>query len=489
MMWLIDFGDADGTGLWELWTGPQSRDVFLGLGEVIIAVVGIAMTVVAILVQLAAYRYSPRITEIFLRDPVNLIAIGWLVINSVLVLWVALSMGGTHHPELMTFATILGVSIALLGLLPYFAYVFFFLSPGHIVSAIRADAAAPVTRLLAGKLRVRPARRLCVDSIEHLSQMAQTSVKNDDERITMLALEALTSIVDDHLEQKSRLPAGWFEVDRFARDDQDLIALHPRMIASLTARRTWFEMKVLRTFDKVFRQALGRLPDVGHLVAIHTRRVAESAVQHHDDHALKLTLRFFNTYLRHAVNGSDARTAYNVLNEYRLLTLHLLEASRGDDVIEAAERIAYYTALAFDQHQNFIVETAAHDLGQLLEAAFLGRFDGHAKLLHIFLQVDREPFDGHERQEASLRGVRKAHIKLAAFYLANGAEEHARSIADDMSEEPPERLRSLREELEGIREEEWWEVANRDTNWDYVPEDHRVHLNRFFEWFPQLQGW
>ena len=45
------------------------------------------------------------------------------------------------------------------------------------------------------------------------------------------------------------------------------------------------------------------------------------------------------------------------------------------------------------------------------------------ELLHIFLQVDRES-GSDEVHEQSLRGVRKAQIKLATFYLSTGATDH-----------------------------------------------------------------
>ena len=41
------------------------------LGEVLAAVLGLSITVVAIVVQLASQRYSPKIVDLFMRDWVN----------------------------------------------------------------------------------------------------------------------------------------------------------------------------------------------------------------------------------------------------------------------------------------------------------------------------------------------------------------------------------------------------------------------------------
>ena len=48
-------------------------DTLSNAAEVVAAVLAIAITVVAIVVELAANRYSHQITTLFLREPVNLL--------------------------------------------------------------------------------------------------------------------------------------------------------------------------------------------------------------------------------------------------------------------------------------------------------------------------------------------------------------------------------------------------------------------------------
>ena len=55
-----------------------------------------------------------------------------------------------------------------------------------------------------------------------------------------------------------------------------------------------------------------------------------------------------------------------------------------------------------------------------------------------------------ELQEQSLRGVRKAQIKLATYYLVADAQKYARRIYEDMRSEKQERLNSIRSELLAI---------------------------------------
>ena len=62
------------------------------LPSVVVAILGIAITVVSIILQLAATRYTPRVTEMFFRDRTNLAVMGFFVVASIHSLWVAISV-------------------------------------------------------------------------------------------------------------------------------------------------------------------------------------------------------------------------------------------------------------------------------------------------------------------------------------------------------------------------------------------------------------
>ena len=128
------------------------------------------------------------------------------------------------------------------------------------------------------------------------------------------------------------------------------------------------------------------------------------------------------------------------------------------------------------------METAAYDLCTLNELAFDLNAPCRDELLAIFLEVDKEAEEGHEL-EASLRGVRKAQIKLATYYLTKGETAPARAIFRDMKDEVPSRLESIRKELEGIDSPDFWEISDRGVNFDYLEPERRNMLETFFNWF------
>ena len=111
--------------------------------------------------------------------------------------------------------------------------------------------------------------------------------------------------------------------------------------------------------------------------------------------------------------------------------------------------------------------------------------DCHDALLSVFLDVDREP-EGGKAQETSLRGVRKAQIKLATHYLVRGLEAPARRIYEDMRTEPVDRLQQIRGELESVTSAEFWEVSDRGINFEYLEPERRAQISTFFSWFEGL---
>src|SRR3954471_9129605 len=129
---------------------PETMQNALGsLAQVIAAVLGIAITVVSIVVQLAANRYTSRVTDMFFRDRTNLAVMGFFVIACVEALWVSFGVTKSYVPQATITATLVMATTSLLMLIPYFAYVFDFLDPEKVIARLGAqtlEGAAPHKR-------------------------------------------------------------------------------------------------------------------------------------------------------------------------------------------------------------------------------------------------------------------------------------------------------------------------------------------------------
>jgi hypothetical protein len=457
-------------------------------GEIVAAVLAIALTVVAIIVELASNRYTHRVTELFVSEPINFLVMSLFVLTAVQSLWVTMTIDATSGPTGFIPYFSVGVTMALLTvclliLLPYFAFVFAYLNPIQIVNRISTHT-LDVIRSQRSRPSLVHRKREAIRGVEQLADVAVNAMEHHDKGVSMASVNALKELLLDYQSVRANLPDAWFMLEDELVRNPDFVSMDAQVLAEVAARRSWFEMKVLRQFQTIYAEALHRMRDISYVVAINTRLLAEDAARRDDVQLLHLCMKFFNTYVRAAINAKDVRTAYSVFNQYRLLAQTLLGWRSGAYSIEIARYFKYYGLIAYSANLPFILETVAYDLCALSELAF----DRHAAvvddLLKIMLRVDKES-EGAV-QEQSLRGVRKAQVKLATFYLMRGDEARAREVYLDMAGEDVARLGSIRDELFGVQAPEYWEITDRGTNFDYLPKERKVQLEVFFRWFPEL---
>jgi hypothetical protein len=142
--------------------------------------------------------------------------------------------------------------------------------------------------------------------------------------------------------------------------------------------------------------------------------------------------------------------------------------------------MTYYGHVNFDMKLTFVTETMAYDVSALCQAACEQQSPEEDEMLSQFLELDRPLRTS--AQESALLGVRKAQVKLAAYYLVKGLEDKARLISRDMEHEPPARLLSIRQALEGVTSKDFWEIIDRGRNFEYMPPPQRAFLATFFGW-------
>jgi hypothetical protein len=468
------------------WLAGLNQDAALSLlgsaAQVLAGVLSVLITVVAIVLELSATRYSHRVTGLFVRDPINVAVATFYVVTTALCLWLATAIaggaggaGGAGEAPIVPrggfLLAMLMMTACVLALLPYFAYVFRFVSPLGVIARIRADAMANVQRVTGGEVE---AKRAVIGAVEDLEDVARGAMKNSDRGIAMAAVESLATLLSDVARLRTSLPDAWFNMDDAVSRDPDFIALAHSAAEEIARDRSWFEAKVLRQYLALFGDAVGAARDVASMIAIHTRRLAEEFAG--QPAFLELCQRAFHSYLRAAINGGDPRTAYFVLHQYRLLGEQLLGRGLPGAALEVAGRIRFYGRLASDSGLPFLLEVAAYDLAHLVEAAAHDR-DLRDRLLEVTLGVDRM---GDEH----LLGVRRAQVQLATFFLARGEEEPARRIARDMAGERPSLLTAVREELERELSPSYWEINDRGANFAFLPAERRATLGAFFAMVP-----
>ncbi len=448
------------------------------LSATVTGVVGIILMVVAVVVQLAATRYTPRVTDLFLKERTNFVVLGFLVVTCILALWVSMSIGHGFLPKTAVVSALLAVTASLLLMVPYFVWLFDFLDPEKIIARIQEQALVSASN--PGRDLER-SQESVLEAVEVLADVAVAAVGAQDKLISARAVDALRVLMVRYTETKGRLPDAWHRPCALVRENPDFVAMHPDALDDLIRDRLWLEWKVLRQYQAIYSEALEGNPDMNYLIAIDTRYLGEAALAQGLEPSIRLVIKFFNTYMRATLNKKQVRTAYNVMNQYRQLVEAVVRAERDGLTREIAGYLRYYGSIANGMGLGFVTETIAYDVASLCELAHRQKSAAHDALLAALLELDREAED--EAQEAALRGVRKAQLRLATYYLLEGDEEHARQIHRDMAQERPERLVSIKNELLRIKSKDFWEVIDRGANFDFMSEERKEQLATFFGWF------
>jgi hypothetical protein len=467
-----------------LWLAAQDSanalDTLANAAEVVAAVLAIAMTVVAIVVELAANRYSHEITRLFLKEPVNIIVLGLFVLTTVQCVWVAAVMGEPGPAAVIPqagFALTLGlVTVCLLLLVPYIYFVFTFLSPISVIERISRDAYRMVIAVGAANISRHQAR--VEESVDQLQDVARSAIQQGDRGIAMAAVDALSGFVSDYSRVTKRLPAGWFDITQSVASDPDFVALAPESMEEVRAQGIWLERKVFRRFLSLVGQCTIHSRDVIYLIGINTRRIA-CEFGPGNGNLLELCCRSFNSYLRTTINARDPRSAYYLMNQYRYLAEHLLQSGREDMAVQIAGYLKEYGQSAHASGIPFLLEAAAYDVMQLAEKACLTGDPAFDALLDCLLDLDTE-IKEESKQEESLLGVRRSQIQLAVLLLRQGDEQGVSRLVEDLRGERLPRLHRLRVGLETDERQQFWELTDRGVNFRYLEPELRGYLDELF---------
>lgn len=456
-----------------------------GLGEVITAVLGIEITAVAIIVQLAANKYSSKVMDLFINNKINFIIIAIFIATSLNTLLVVNTLREDQVAYWSITFIIAAIGLSLIVVIPHFNYVFNFLRPENFLSYIRQDSVKIFNDLADGKKRYSDDLKEAVhQNITFVGDIAMNSVYQGDRAVTLLCLTTLREITEEYLKRKKDIPGEWFELSGNESRDPDFSNYSAFVLKMIYERKIVLERKVFRLYELIFNNSRVSLRDVASGVLLNTELISMASIKYKDNGVLHTTFQYFNSFLRSAITGKDPRSAFNTLEHYRIVAEQLL-----DDNPKLVEDISFYFKY-YGQEANkyqvfFILETAAYDLCRLNELAFEKKVPNINELLKMFLNLDQEMKEQGDREkgERSLIGVRIAQAQLAGFYLLNEAKEMAKEIYEDMKSEPMHRIEKIRGIIFGTKNEEFWEITPRGINFNYIPPERRAALVEFFTWF------
>lgn len=477
----VDFGS--GNSLSQFWKtlflsdrSSAAGDV-ASLAEVLIGVLGLTLTVVAIVVQLAAQRYTPKLVDLFLADKVNILTFLYMVFAAIFCIWIIYSLHADYVPVYGNLVLMVITTVLLTMLIPYFRYVFRFLTPSNIIETIRESlesAVADATKITGtGGLARRKA--LVANGVEQITDIALSAVTQMDRNVALMAINTLCDILRSYVAQKSKLRSEWFRAD-----PGQFISISSEFFDEIEERRVWVEARGLMDLELIFGLALRTMPDANSAIAANTRELALFSFEHGDDESGYLCMEYFNTFLRRAVSDNNQRAVFSLLYQYRRMAESLLTMN-----LNLAEEIVgfinYYGQQAMRVGLPFLKVVATMDICTILQHAYALDIVPTDRMLNEFLEIGESP-ELHEIPFAH-EGVRKGHVILAAYLMGeNKSPEHLKRIQKSLQKESRPWLEKIKNALLGVTKKKFWEITDRGgVNFEYIEPEMKESLTRFYD--------
>ena len=233
--------------------------------------------------------------------------------------------------------------------------------------------------------------------------------------------------------------------------------------------RIFFERKVLQQLYLGYQHAVTKASDAVSSISDAHRVAALGAAQRGDDAALRLSLRYVNSFLRESVKLKHVHSLYDVFYQSRLLATAL--AARTGLVPEMVTHLAEYAEAARANGLAFVPSFAAFDLAQIAAEARRADNPDAADVIDRVLAVP------HERGGTLEPLVVEAKLKLGAMLALVGANDDAARVRAALQEVPREVIeRCGRDLLAAPRC--FHEVTDRQVDLRWLRPEERAPLEK-----------
>jgi hypothetical protein len=434
-------------------------------------VLAMVLATIGLAIPLTANMHTPKLIEMFLRDRINRWVLSFMAIGAAHVLWVEYMIGPEFAPRWAFSAAII---VAILGwaiLLPYFFYVVRFVDPSRLVIRLRDSTTHVLAAVAERDADPADAQTDVSTRVNQIGTIIIKSLDRNDRDVAAEGTWAIKKMLDDYDKYKSRMPKEWFKVDR-----ADFVGLSDEALEMMTEDRTWFEMKCLQQIEHGFLRALHGANDTVSTFSDATRVIACRADLHHDEHAIRLCIRFFNNYLREAIKARNLRAVYDVFHQYRRLGRDLVD--RPELLRSIGQHFAYYAVMARTYGMLFAPQLVLFDLGYVTRRAYERASPASGDLLKTVLSLPHRT--GNDLHTMAV----KAKLILGGFFVENKLDAEADIVRKNLGDVDVTHIERAEQELLAA-ERSFFEVTDRQLNLEYVPPERREPLKAFCS---SLQG-
>ena len=421
-------------------------------------------------IQTTSSRYSPRIIGIFTRNPLNALVLSF-ALASILYTFLVRSEVKVNYVPMASVAVAEVLALINFALLfPYVLYTFEVMRAETLVSGIMRRA----RRELRGGMHTRRSlqhRSALLTCLEQVSDIAFGSVQLGDMPVCVLSIEVMGDFLSrEYLPVKKNLNPEWFKVGH-----AELSGASDQIIAEVNRAGTWFAYVVMSSFVDMIGLTPVHRKGAVHAIAVATRKIGLAAIDVGDSEVAELSLRFFNTHLRAAINRSAPTFASGIMNEYRRFAIGALEWRR-DLAVEAAAHLLRYGRHFDEAGMPAIFGAAAEDVADLAIEARVRDPQVSFRLAQLLVRnlLDLIP----NARPIGLNGLFKGVAKLTCWAMASDEKDIAHVLVEGIAAAPPDFVDAALSRMESTQNGLFWEVNERVISFDWVEQSLRDQIPR-----------
>jgi hypothetical protein len=456
---LLGWADTNNAKLVDV-LSPMAR-AYNNLLAMLLATIGLA-------IPLTANMHTPKLIDMFLRDRINQFMLGYCALGAANVLFVDYLIGPNFAPTWAYQVAILGALAGWVVIVPYFFYVVRFLDPSNILARLQEQITRSVERAAHGDGDPGTAHDFINERLHQIGTLVLKSIDRDDRGVALEGIWSLKRILDHYGAHKKQLPDRWFQVER-----KDFIGMSAEAIEIVNADRTWFEHRAMMQVFLAYQNALAGTQDVVSALSDAARIIATHAANRCDEKVLHLAVRFFNNYLREAIKRKDLHATYDLFYQYRLLARAVLE--HPELLTQIGQYFRYYCERAVAAGMEFVRQIVACDLSWIVGRAYDGQSAAAPELLENLLEL------GHNIANDPHRLVVKVKVILGGYFLKKGLETEADQIKQNLDDVTPAVLSAVEHDLLTLTERSFWEVTDRQVNFEWVAPECRGCVKSFID--------
>ena len=409
-------------------------------------------------IQTTSFRYSPRIIGIFTRNALNASVLSFALASILYTFLVRSEIKPTYVPMASVAVAEVMALINFAVLFPYVIYVFEVMRAETLVGAIMRRARRSLRR-----------RKELMTCIAQVTDIAFGSIQLGDMPVAVLGIDELGQFTaGEYIPKKKGLTADWFKVGH-----AQLPGASDQIIAEVNRAHGWFEYVVMSSFVDMVGLTPVHRKEAVHAIAVATRNIGLAAIETGDHEVAELAMRFFNTYLRSAINRSAPTFASGIMNEYRRFGIGALEWRR-DLAVEAAAHLLRYGRHFDEAGMPAIFGAAAEDVADLAIEARVRDSQVSFRLAQLLVRnlLDLIP----NARPIALNGLFKAVAKLTCWAMASDERDIAHVLVEGIAAAPPEFVDAALSRMEAMETGLFWEVNERVISFDWVEKPLRDEI-------------